>query len=247
MPRPPTSKPNTLSDRPAASGYVASVDAPVEAPLPPGMMSEGEHYYLQSPPLQFTVVRHGGAGGPLWTGRISDGCYVLDGKIVEKSGGVAVQLSDPHEVLRVWGHTVRFPEEIGWASGPPLGKQQFGRAPSGKRVPINGQLAVKRNGRYVFGGDFCRDGYLVAGPQYDKLAAKQARWAAANPAQAALIILGRTLLFLLKVLWMIVKIVTVVYLLVEITKDINDVGQTISGPNSIANTNRNVNNYIKNH
>jgi hypothetical protein len=142
--------------------------------------------------------------------------------------------------------TYRYPEEMGLVSGPPLGKQKYvGQLPNGRRVPLNCMVESKRGKGYA--GDFCRDGYLVAGPKYDKLAAKQARWAAANPAQAALILLGRTLLFLLKVLWMIVKIVTVVYWLVVITKDINDVGQTISGPNSIANTNRNVNNYIKTH
>jgi hypothetical protein len=124
--------------------------------------------------------------------------------------------------------SARYPEDIGLVSGPPLGKQKyFTVRPDGVRTPIDGQVEVKRRNRPV-AGDFCRNGYLVAGPHYDKLAAKQARWAAANPAQAALILLGRTLLFLLKVIWVIVQILTVVYWLTLLVHGIGAIENDIN-------------------
>jgi fatty acid desaturase len=123
--------------------------------------------------------------------------------------------------------TYRYPEEMGLVSGPPLGKQKYvGQLPNGRRVPLNCMVESKRGKGYA--GDFCRDGYLVAGPKYDKLAAKQARWDAANPVFRALILIGRVLLAILKVLWVIIQIVTVVYWIVLIFHGIGAIENDIN-------------------
>lgn len=73
---------------------------------------------------------------------------------------------------------------------------------------------------------------------------KIARQKARQEAHPILYPIGQGLLAVLKVLWVIIKALLLIYLAVRIFDGLHDVEQTFAGPNSIANTNANVNRYI---
>lgn len=114
-------------------------------------------------------------------------------------------------------------------------------------------------------GNIMRDGLLVAGPLFDRCTAAvgeaqpQSVWgtlpsrshgtSVSTPSNSGFLLtivisLWTIVKLLARGIWKSLCVIGAIILVVDTVRAIHDVEQTFSGPNSIANTNRNINNYI---